>query len=665
MKPAQLPPDVAGFTGRITEMSRLDQLLSDGQAQRTVVVPAVTGTAGVGKTALAVHWAHQVRDKFADGQLYVNLRGYAPDGPTPALDALGGFLRALGVAGESVPPELDGATVRYRDLLADRRVLVVLDNAASAEQVRPLLPPGPGSLALVTSRDELAGLVARDGAHRITLGALTPGEARTLLVRTLGGHRVAPDPGAAAELARLCAYLPLALRIAAANIPDDEPVAAYAARLRDGNRLASLAVDDDEQAAVRAAFDLSYAVLPDGARRLFRLLGLAPGPHVTVDAAASLAGAGRHATRRLLRQLTAAHLIEHRSGRYGFHDLLRLYAAELAHRDDPAQERRAALRRVLDHYRTTAQTAGGQVNARRGTRRAELVTAPGPGVTVTDIADQEQAFAWFTAEHATLLAAVQVAGAGFDEHVWELAAAMQDFLHRRGHWQDLMATQHAAADAGRRRGELRVQADAQRALALADSRLGRLDDFDRHLRRALELDVALGEPAGHPFTHINLASLRGRQGRYADALAHAQQALDLYRAAGSELGQANALNSVGWYHAALGEYRQALGCCTEALRLQEQLGDQVAQAHTWDSLGHIHHKLGDDGESIACYQHSVDRYRDLGDRYHEAVGLARLAGVLAAAGDPDAAGAARRQALAILDDLRHPQADVVRAGLPI
>jgi transcriptional regulator with XRE-family HTH domain len=289
----QLPMDVAGFTGRADSLTRLDQLLTAGAATAaTVVISAIGGTAGVGKTALAIHWAHQVRAHFPDGQLYVNLRGYAPTAPMRPVEALAHFLHALGVAAEQVPVELEEAAALYRTLLADKRVLVVLDNARDAEQVRPLLPGSKGCLVVVTSRDRLAGLVATHGAHRLGLDVLAPEEAVMLLARSLGEERVAAEPEATAAVAEACGFLPLALRIAAANLLDQpqHSIADYAGRLHAGNRLAELAVDGDPQAAVGVAFDASYTTLDPQARRLFRLLGLVPGPAVTAPAAAALTG---------------------------------------------------------------------------------------------------------------------------------------------------------------------------------------------------------------------------------------------------------------------------------------------------------------------------------------------------------------------------------------
>jgi DNA-binding SARP family transcriptional activator len=410
--PRQLPADVSGFTGRVGDLARLDALWSDGQSESAVVISAVDGTAGVGKTALAVHWAHSVRDKFPDGQLFANLRGYDLTPPVRPLDALGGFLRALGVPGPDVPDDLDRAATAYRNLLADRRVLVVLDNAASADQVGALLPDTAGCLALVTSREALTEIVGR-GGRRLVLDVLAPDDAFALLARILGEDRLAAEPDAVADLARLCAHLPLALRIAAANLGDSESIAGYVDRLRAGNRLAALAIEGDEQAAVRTTFEFSYAGLPEPARRAFRLLGLAPGPDFTVEATASLAAVPPDEARQLLDRLAAAHLIDERApGRYTFHDLLRLYAGELVDEHETGADRHAALHRLFDHYLRSSYTADRLYAPHRGVK--PLPPEP-PGVTSVELADADEALAWFDTEHATLLGAIErAASTGFE-----------------------------------------------------------------------------------------------------------------------------------------------------------------------------------------------------------------------------------------------------------
>jgi DNA-binding SARP family transcriptional activator len=376
--PAQLPADVSGFTGRDGPIDLLDALLrTDGEdAGTAAVVAAIAGTAGVGKTALAVHWAHRVRDRFGDGQLYVDLRGRADGPPVRPIEALARFLRALDVPPEQIPSDVDEAGALYRSLLARRRVLVLLDNAHDAEQVRPLLPGHPHCIALVTSRDRLGGLIARDGATPLPLDALTGGEARALLARLLGGARVADEPAAVADLAAVCDNLPLALRIAAANLSarPRTGIAGYVRRLR-ADRLGGLEAGGD---GVRAAFDLSYAALPDPARRLFRLLGVVPGRDISVPAAAALAGARPAEAEPWLERLAIAHLVqEHAFGRYTLHDLLRRYAAERAQAEEPETERRRALDRLYRYHQRGAGAAAAvltETGHRPGRERAGALT---------------------------------------------------------------------------------------------------------------------------------------------------------------------------------------------------------------------------------------------------------------------------------------------------
>ena len=351
--PAQLPADAAAFSGRQAALAQLDSHLPDQGERRSPAMVVIAGTAGVGKTALAVHWAHRVRDLFPDGQLYVDLRGWAAGAPLLPIDALAGFLSALGVPAAEVPDEVQQAAALYRSLLAGKRMLVVLDNARSPGQVRPLLPASPGCAVVLTSRDQLRGLIARDGAVRFDLDVLTPRDARTLLTRLLGVERVEAEPEAAAELVRLCGYLPLALRIAAANLSGRPrtTVAAYVAELASGDRLRALEAAEDADAALRVAFDRSYAALPAPAQRLFRLLGLVPGPGVGPQAAAALAATDAAAAAALLDRLASAHLASERApNRYVLHDLLRRYAADRASAEDSLADREAAIGRLLDHY---------------------------------------------------------------------------------------------------------------------------------------------------------------------------------------------------------------------------------------------------------------------------------------------------------------------------
>jgi hypothetical protein len=309
---------------------------------------------------VAVHWAHRVADRFPDGQLYLNLRGYSSGEPMRAVEALAALLRSLGTLPERIPTEEDQAAALYRTVMADRRVLVVLDNARSVDQVRPLLPGSHGCLVLVTSRDRLAGLVARDGARRLSLDVLPPEEAFALLTRILGADRTAAEPAATAELARVCAYLPLALRIAAAHLSDrtDLVIAAYIAELTDSDPVTSLRVDGDDETAVRTALDRSYLSLPEPTRRMFRLLGVVPGPDFTAMAAAALAGSTVDDAAQHLRRLANAHLIdEHTHGRYAFHDLLRAYASHIVEETEVSEQRNVALTRLMSWYLQVADAS--------------------------------------------------------------------------------------------------------------------------------------------------------------------------------------------------------------------------------------------------------------------------------------------------------------------
>jgi DNA-binding SARP family transcriptional activator/tetratricopeptide (TPR) repeat protein len=661
--PAQLPHDAAGFVGRTEHLKELDGLL--GSETTAVVISAIAGTAGVGKTALAVHWAHLVADRFPDGQLYVNLRGFDPTGsPMTPAEAVRGFLDAMQVPAQRIPVGLDGQVALYRSHLVGKRLLVVLDNARDAEQVRPLLPGGSGCLVVVTSRHQLPGLIAADGAHPLALDLLTPAEARLLLTRRLGPDRVCAEPRAVEDIITACAWLPLALAIVAARAATHPqfPLAALAEELRKAGGGLDAFTGEDPATDIRAVFSWSYRALSGPAARLFRLLGLHPGADFGTPAAASLAGIPIAATRPLLAELTRAHLLEeHSPGRYTFHDLLRAYATEQTHIVDADDQRDAAVHRMLDHYLHTARAAAILLDPDRD---PITLAAPQPTVVLVEIAEHTQAMAWFTTEYPALLAAVDVAaGTGFDTHTWQLAWALTDFQDRRGHWHDWVTTQQAAMAAARRLADQPVLARCHRILAIAYTQVGRLDDAHRHLRQSLDLFDAAGDRVRQAHTHHSIAKVWEKQGRTTEALHHDRQALDLYRAAGHRNGQASTLNSVGWYHGQLGDYRQALSTCQQALTMFQGLGDDFGQAATWDSIGCAHHHLAQHAQALSCYQKALDLFRHLGDRYNEASTLTNLGDTHHAAGNARAARDSWQRALTILDHLDHPDADAVRAKL--
>jgi tetratricopeptide (TPR) repeat protein len=670
--PAQLPPDVSAFTGRTQHLATLDKLLpSDEPASdiyhgtTAVVISAIDGTAGVGKTALAVHWAHRVRDRFPDGQLYVNLRGFDPSGQAidPAA-AVRGWLDALEIPPARIPTDLDAQTALYRSLLIDKRMLVVLDNARDSAQVRPLLPGAPGCLVLITSRNQLTSLIAETAAHTLTLDLLTDQEARDLLAHRLGADRVAAEPDAVTEIITRCARLPLALTLVAAHatVRPHTGLRVLADELRNSQHRWRTLTGDDPTTDVRTVFSWSYQALAPEAARLFRLLGLHPGPDITAPAAASLTAVPTGQVQPLLTELTHANLLtEHTTGRYVLHDLLRAYARDLAHATDPDQQRRSATHRLLDHYLHATHTAARLLQPHRD---PIIPIPPQPGVTPETPADYEQALTWFTAEHPVLLAAVDHAVAtGFDTHTWQLAWTLTDFLNWRGHWHDQAGTGHAAVAAAGRLGDPTAQARAHRILAIAYNRLGRVDDAYTHLWHALDLYTQAGDHAGQAHTHHALGQTREQQGRHTKALHHSRQALDLYRATGDQWGQALALNAVGWDYAQLGDHQQALTYCQQALTLFQNLNDRPGQAYTWDSIGYCHHHLGQHTQAITCYQHALDLFQDLGDLYNRATALTHLGDTHHTAGNHQAARDAWQQALVILTDLDHPDAGQVRAKL--
>jgi DNA-binding SARP family transcriptional activator/Tfp pilus assembly protein PilF len=665
--PRLLPADIHVFAGRVELLERLDGLLAHRNEDQpaAVVISAIAGMAGIGKTTLAVHWAHRVADQFPDGQLYVNLHGFDPTRPptTPA-EAIRGFLDALQVPSSHLPQDLDAQTNLYRSILAGRRVLVVLDNAHDAEQVRPLLPGAPGCMVLVTSRNQLSGLVAAEGAHPIMLDLLPTHEAQQLLARRLGANRVDAEPRAVNEIVEACARLPLALAVVAARAAARPAftLEIIAAELRQVRGSLDAFTSLDSTIDVRAVFSWSYRQLTDDAARLFRLLGLHPGPEVSTPAAASLAGIPVHQLRRLMDELCEANLVfEHAPGRYGFHDLLRAYAMELARAVDSESGRREALQRLTDHYMHTAHTAAMLVSPYLDAISLEPAH---DSVTTETLTNRDQALAWFTTEYAVLLATINTAAnAEFDAYICHVAWALLPFLDLRGYWQDWAAVQQAALKAADRLGDRSEQAAAHRNLAGAYLRLMRHDDTHRHLQYALDLYVELGDVVSQARTRLNLSTVFDAEGDHASALDHAQRALELYRASGHRYGEARALNGIGWDMSRLGDHEQALPYCEQALHLYQELEDYHGQAETWDSLGYVHNGLGHHKQVIACYTQALRLWRAVNDRVNEADTLIRFGQAYRDADDDGSAWNMWQRAWEILVELGDPRADDVRAKL--
>jgi DNA-binding SARP family transcriptional activator/Tfp pilus assembly protein PilF len=664
--PAQLPHQIPDFTGRDAELGRLDELLArdNSSAGTDVVITAITGTAGVGKTALAVYWAHRVSERFPDGQLYVNLRGFDPTASAvkPA-EAIRGFLDAFGVSPQRLPTSLEDQAALYRSLLTGRRVLVLLDNAADEDQVRPLLPGSPGCLVIVTSRNELPGLIVTEGAYPVIVDLLSVSEARQLLSRRVGESRVSAEPQAVDSIIALCARLPLALMLVAARAATHSGfrLSALASELREAGSSLDAFEGDDQATNVRAVFSWSYQRLSVPGRRLFRLLGLHFGPDVATPAVASLAGMPREQVRPLLAELARAHLVTERiPGRFAFHDLLRAYAAESAYANDPEEYRFAARRRMLDHYLHSAYRADELLNHLRD--RPFMLDDASPGVAPESPADSKQALAWFESEHAVLLEAFRQA-TGFDTHIWQLAWALAPFFGYQGHWRDRRDSQSIALDASRRLSDKLGQALSHRLLGSAFLQLSSYDNAQTHLEQALNLFAELGDNTGQADAHRILAWILERRGLYSEALPHAQQALALFQVAGNETGKGRALNAVGWLHAQLGDYQEALRCCQQALDLQSQIDDHMGLAETYDSLGYAHRYLGHEREATTCYERAVELNGELGDRYSEADTLVSLGDAYQAFGDSESAQIAWQRALTILEQVGHSHADTVRAKM--
>jgi DNA-binding SARP family transcriptional activator/tetratricopeptide (TPR) repeat protein len=663
VRPAQLPATIGGFAGRRDDLARLDAIADRAAASGEMAVVSVCGTAGVGKTTLAVHWAHRICDRFPDGQLYVNLHGFDPTGtPTSPADALHGFLDALGVPPERMPATVDAKAALYRTTLATKRVLVVLDNVLDADQIRPLLPGAPSCLVVVTSRDQLAGLIATEGAERVTLELLSPRGSRELLALRLGPERAMAEPAAMDRITDRCAGLPLALAIVAARAGThpQRPLAALVEQLEPPHGRLDALNAGDPLSDVRQVFSWSYRSLSDEAARLFRLLALHPGPDVAPPAVASLAGVPLQQAHALLAELGRAHLLsEHRPDRFAFHDLLRLYAVELAHQHTLDEERRIALGRVMDHYLAAADAAADLLHP----GRPAIIGAPVlDGVARIDLPSLDDAVAWFAAERHVLLAAVRACAAwDLHTHAWQLAWSLRDVLDRNRLWSEQVAIQHIGLDSAQRSGNRSAQAYTHRSLGRAYAELGQQDAAHKHYRHAYRLFSALGDHLGRAQIHMSLGMLAARSGDKRTSLDHHSQALALFERAGDRPGRGNALNNIAMNHLELGEHEQAYKHCVKALKLIREVGDRWGEASTLDSLGEIHLALGQPSIAVDRFEEAIALVRQVGDRFHEALVMSHLVRAHEARGDVATADDVLGLAIGILDELGHPDADRLRA----
>jgi tetratricopeptide (TPR) repeat protein len=639
-------------------------VLGDGAA---VPIAVLAGTAGVGKTALAVRWARRAAAAFPDGQLYVNLRGYDPGAPVTPADALAGFLRALGAAADDIPAGEDERAAAYRSLLDGRRVLVVLDNAASVQQARPLLPGCPSCLVVVTSRDSLAGLVARHGAQRLALDMLPAADAIGLL-RTLIGDRVDAEPDAAVELAGQCARLPLALRVAAelAAASPDSRLSELAGELAgEQRRLDLFDAGGDERTAVRGVFSWSYRHLPAGPARAFRLIGLHPGPDLDAYAVAALTsgtadpgtavGLGTTAVtatqaKDALALLARAHLVHPvGAGRYGMHDLLRAYARQLAAGEDGADGRQAAMTSLFDYYLGVAASAMDVlVPAERHYRpRIEPIGTPAP-----DLATPAQARAWLDAERATLVAvALHTAGQGWPGHATRLAATLYRYLETGGHYADAVTIHGHANHAARLLGDRAAEATALTNLGIISWRQGRYQHAADYHQQSLAASAAIGDRRGEAMALANLGTVYERRGRYRQAAHCHQRALAAFQSVGDRTGEARALGNLGSVAGREGEYEQAVGWYQQALTVFRETADLTGEASALPDLGIAYQRQGRYEEAVGCYQRALALFRETGDRTGEAEARNGVAEILLATGRPDEASVAYTAALALAGQL--------------
>jgi DNA-binding SARP family transcriptional activator/tetratricopeptide (TPR) repeat protein len=684
--PAQLPPEVAGFAGRVAELDSLHGLLPEAG-----LVALITGTAGVGKTSLAIRFARQAASRFPDGQLYVNLRGFDPaSAPVPPGTALSGFFDALGVPPWHVPAGLDAQSGLLRTLLDGKRVLLLLDNAHDADQVRPMLPGSSGCLVLVTSRSQLTGLVVSDGARLLPLGVLDGGEAASLLAGRLGPARVSAEPDAVAALVGRAAGLPLALSVTCARAASRPGalLSDLAAELADARDRLDALQTGEATTDLRAVFSWSVDKLSAAAARAFRLLSLHPGPDISAPAAASLIAATLPQTRAALAELVRASLLtEDAVGRFGYHDLLRAYAAELSAATDSAADRDAALHRILDHYLRTAQAAA----ARLFPARSRLRLPPGqPGVVAEEFAaasaghdgashdgashdgaghdgagpdtgSYDAALAWFRAEQRVLRGVLELAVAhGLDEHCWKLAWFWAPKLKRRGRMHEVLEVQRTALASAGRLGDADALAHGHYDLGHACGWLGDYPAADLHLRRALELFTGLGDRPGVGQTQHGLALLLARQDRYAEALEHACEGLRLRRAFADSAAVASSENAAGWILAHLGRCDDALLHCRRALELHRESGNRAGTADTLDSIAFAYGEFGDDARAIDHYEQALAVYRQIGDTGGEAISLLNLGDAQLAGDHAEAARRSWERALGLLADI--PGADAGAAS---
>jgi len=633
----RLPQDLAGFTGRTRE---LDRLRHAAQAGKAVVISAIEGMAGVGKTQLAVHAGHLLHQRQPfERVLFVNLRGFDPAQP-PADPAavLDGFLRLLGMPGQHIPHTLEARAAAYRDRLAGTRALVVLDNATTTEQVRPLLPATPGCLTLVTSRRSLADL---HPATHLSVDVFTPDEASAFLIKAVPEVPVGTDPHAAARIARRCGHLPLALSLITAHIRNTPgwTLTDHADRLDEHHHDRRLDI------GVELALHLSYQHQPAPRRRLLRLAALHPGQDFDAYAAAALADTDLPTAQNHLHHLHRDHLLQQSTtARYTFHDLIRVYATIRATDEDRPPERRTALTRLFDHYLAATTTAMNTLHPGEAHCRPAIPQADTP---TPDLTDPDIARGWLDTERPALVAvAAHTASHGWPTHTIRLSRTLYRYLDG-GHNTDALTVHGHAYHAARHSGDPTGQAHAQTNLAAAHYRLGRYGPAGEHLQQALELFRRVGDPAGEARTLGNLGIIAEQLGHYRTATDRYAHVLNLHRQAGDRTGEARALHNIGDLEERLGRYRQAGNHLRQALTLYRQAGNRVGEAATLNSLGNAEVRLGRYGPAGEHLPKALTLYRQLGDHNGEAWALDGLGTLYTRLGQPAQATKHHQQALTI------------------
>jgi tetratricopeptide (TPR) repeat protein/transcriptional regulator with XRE-family HTH domain len=659
--PHQLPPNIAHFTGRAGELNKLRAVVAQ-RRPRTVVILVIAGAPGMGKTALAVHLAHELAPDFPDAQLYVNLHGYEPAqrlGPSQVLDR---FLRALSGRTEVLSADLEEQAACFRGLLVGRRALLVLDNASSPEQVRPLLPASPSCVVLITSRDLLAGMVAAEGAQLLPLDVLAPGEALELLGRSGGAKRVRAEPDAAAEVVRLCGYLPLAVRIAGARlaIRPAMPLATLVERLSgERSRLTELSAGD---VGVRASFAFSYQALSPDSARMFRRLGLVPGPDFACGVAAALTEQSPQAAESDLEALVDTHLLDiaPAPGRYRLHDLLALYARERARAEETTGERQDARRRMIEWYLDTADAAEQLLIP--GRRR--LPYQPTGRWGEPSFGTLGQALAWFELERASLVAAIDEAAAcGLHSFVWQLSDALLSFFLLRSHWVDWQATHRAGLAAAQEAGDRLAEAWMMVSLGHCCRILRQFDQAVDLDRRGLKVFGELGNADGQARALTSLGRDYVKLRRFEEAVDCFRQSLVTLRETDYPHRRGVALHYLGEAYQELHRFEEAVDCYQRSLTIRRAAGDRWDEGVSLRNLGQTFSQLHRFDEATDSLQESLDVAREVGDRWGEGRSLELLGLVIERTRGVAAAMACWSEALAIFSELRDPRVEKVRSLL--